>query len=75
MFAVFSSTQERPVIRDWYPTRVEAEAAIPDFRRVDREVVGTEEEDYFVAELTPGEVRFYRESGFVGSGEVSDAAR
>jgi hypothetical protein len=74
MFAVFSSTQERPVIRDWFPTRAEAEAALPDFRRVDREVVGAEEDDYFIAELTPGEVQFYRESGFVGSGEVSDAA-
>lgn len=69
MFAVFSSTAQRPVIRDWYATRAEADEAVPDFRRVDREVVGAEEEDYFVAELTPNEVAYYRASGFRGSRE------
>ena len=69
MFAVFSASQQRPVIRDWYKTRGEAEEAVPDFRRVDKDVVGAEEEEYFVAELTPGEVEFYRASGFRGSRE------
>lgn len=69
MFAVFSSSQQRPVIRDWYKTKPEAEEAVPDFKRVDREVVGEEEEEYFVAELTPSEVEYYRASGFKGSRE------
>lgn len=68
-FAVFSSTDQRPVIRDWYATRGEAEEAVPDFKRVDREIVGAEEEEYFIAELNSGEIEFYRASGFRGSRE------
>jgi len=69
MYAVFSSTQQRPVIRDWYKTKAEAEEAVPDFRRVDRDIGGQEDEEYFVAELAPSEVDFYRASGFRGSRE------
>lgn len=69
MFAVFSSSQQRPVIRDWYKTKAEADEAVPDFKRVDKDVVGEEEEEYFVAELTASEVEFYRTSGFRGSRE------
>lgn len=69
MFAVFSSTDQRPVIRDWYKTREEAEEAVPDFRRVDKDVSGAEDEEYFVAPLTDSEVEFYRANGFRGSRE------
>lgn len=69
MYAVYSSTAERPVIRDWYPSEKEAEEAIPDFRRADTQANGKEEERYFVVELADVEVEFYRAGGFKGSKE------
>lgn len=69
MFAIFSANHQQPEIRDWYRTRAEAEEAVPDFRRVDRETAGKEDEEYFVVELVAGEVEFYRAAGFRGTGE------
>ena len=69
MFAVYSANHQQPELRDWYRTQADAEAALPDFRRVDREIAGREDEEYYVVELADAEVAFYRAAGFRGTGE------
>ncbi len=63
-YAIYSSTGDRPVIRDWFDSEAEAQAALPRFQQLDHDANGRAEERYTVVELADVEESFYAEAGF-----------
>ncbi len=63
-FAVYSSSDNRPVIREWFDDEAEALVALAEIRAADIELSGRAEERYTVVELTEAEEAFHVAADF-----------
>lgn len=65
-FGIYSAIERRPVIRAWAKGRKDAEAKMASIRAADKSA-GREEEEYYVVELSLGDVESYKAGGFIGA--------
>ena len=66
IFGIYSAIQHRPVIREWSRSRHDAERRLAEIKAQDADEQH-EEEEYYVVELSQGDVESYRQGGFIAA--------
>jgi hypothetical protein len=67
IFGVFSAIEQRPVIRTWARSRAEAEKKLEEVRAKDAQSERGQEEEYYVVQLSAGELKAYQNGGSIPS--------